>query len=266
MTGQKFKAILDSKTNIQNVYIIETIDSAMIDLYIHRYKLSLDANKVVFGQFVPDMKLLKQTVVSVNNYKNLKDIPTNIFEYDNRYHILCFVENVDKRASLYKQYKDRFIEISNDYTKYIMDNSNLSKEEAIVFAKASNNDFGIIKSRLDTYKLSNYSYNRFTNYHSDRYEWVENFIKKQPLPKVVDSPISVMALLSTNCQNILKVKQNDTKGMNPYVIKCLQPLLNCRTESELVHIINDCFYLDCNIKKGLIDVDDTLKILIRKYK
>ena len=266
MTGQEFKKLLDSKTNIKNVYILETIDSAMIDLYVNRYKDAISGSKIVYGQIIPDMKLLKQRVISVISYKNLKDIPNNIFEYDTNYHIICYVENIDKRMSLYKQNKDRFIEISNDYTKYIMEHSNLSKEGAQIFAKASNNDFGIIKSRLETYRLSDYTYNRFNNYYNDIYEWVENFIKKAKLPKIEDSPISVMALLSTNCQNLLNIKSNKTMNMNPYLIKCIKPLVNYRTEKELISIINDCFYLDCQVKKGLIDINDTLKYLIIKYK
>ena len=75
-----------------------------------------------------------------------------------------------------------------------------------------------------------------------------------------------MALLSTNCNNLLKVKQRNTYGMNPYIITCMLKLQDYITEQELIQIINDCFYLDCQVKKGLIDINDTIKYLIlRRY-
>ena len=92
--------------------------------------------------------------------------------------------------------------------------------------------------------------------------WVDCFIKKEPLPIISDSPISILALLSTNCQNILKVKRNNTKDLNPYAIKHIKLLTKYRTEKELANIISMCFYLDSQLKKGLLNVDDILDYLI----
>ena len=73
-----------------------------------------------------------------------------------------------------------------------------------------------------------------------------------------------MALLSTNCNNILKIKNNEP--INTYIKQCLYKAVKCNTEQEIISIINDCFYLDCQIKKGLINVDYVLQYLIvRRY-
>lgn len=188
--------------------------------------------------------------------------------FNRREYIFIYTDSIDKRSAVYKQYKDRFIELNNDYTKYIMNNSDLNECEAKHFAKAHNNDLGAIKNSLTIYNDSNSCYNRFTDNSSDIYLWVENFIKKEKLPKINnESPISIMALLSTNCQNILKVKNNDTIGMNPYIIKCMNDLKSYRTDQELYNIISDCFFIDCQIKKGMFDINDTINyLIIQDYK
>ena len=48
-----------------------------------------------------------------------------------------------------------------------------------------------------------------------------------------------MALLSNNCQDLLKVKQKNTLGMNPYRIQCMNELKSYRTEEELKGYLED---------------------------
>lgn len=257
MTGQDFKKAMK---NPKNIYVLVSTDSEMIDLYVNRFKDAIQADDISYGQIKAYGKLFKKKVLSV---MYMPKIDPEVF--DRHEYIFIYTDSIDKRSSIYKQHKDQFIELKNDYVKYIMDNSDLSEIDAKQFAKANNNDLGYIKNSLTIYKDSEFCYNRFTDYSSDIFLWVENFIKKEPLPKITnESPISVMALLSTNCQNIIKVKNNDTAGMNPYIKKCMYTLKSFRTNEELYAIIGDCFYLDCQIKKGLINIDNVIDYLIIK--
>ncbi len=257
MTGNDFKLAMK---NPKNIYILVSTDSEMIDLYVNRFKNAIHIDDISYGQIKSYGKLFKKKVLSVV-YMHKIDI--DIFKRQE--YIFIYTDSIDKRSAIYKQHKDQIIELKNDYTKYIMNNSDLDESSAKFFAKAHNNDLGAIKNSLTLYKESDYTYNRFTNYSSDLYLWIEKFIKKEKLPKLIDeSPISVMALLSTNCQNILRIKNNDIVDMNPYIIKCMNDLVSYRSNEELYSIIGDCFYLDCQIKKGLIDINDVINYLIIK--
>lgn len=257
MTSNEFKKALK---NPKNIYVLVSTDSEMIDLYVHRFKDAINADGISYGKIKAYGKLFKKKILNVMYMPKLE---ANIF--DRKEYIFIYTDSIDKRSSIYKQHKDQIIELKNDYIQYIIDNSNLTEIDAKQFAKAHNNDLGAIKNSLTIYKDSDFCYNRFTDYSSDIYLWVENFIKKEPLPKITnESPISVMALLSTNCQNILRIKNNDIDGMNPYIVKCMHDLKSYRTNEELCSIISDCFYLDCQIKKGLIDINDTISYLIIK--
>jgi len=259
MTGNDFKKALLNNPN--NVYILISIDSEMIDLYVDRFKKAINADLVSYGQIKPYGKLFKKKTLNVLYMPKLDE---SIFERNE--YILVYTDSIDKRSSIYKKYQNFIIELNNNYVDYVMKNSNMNENQAKQFVKANKNDLGRIKNGLAIYNDSDSCYNRFTDYNSDIYEWIDCFIKKKPLPNIDESPISVMALLTTNCQNLLKVKTKDTEGMNPYVIKAISDLVNYMTNEELIQLINDCFYLDCQIKKGLIDVDYVLDYLkVRRY-
>ena len=38
-----------------------------------------------------------------------------------------------------------------------------------------------------------------------------------------------------------------------------------RSEEELINMIKDCFFLDCQVKKGLIEPKYTIALLKEKY-
>lgn len=258
MNKDEFKTAMN---NPKNIYCLVSIDSEMIDLYMNRFKDAIHADLVSYGQIKPYGKLFKKKTLSV---LYMPKIDESIFE--RKEYIFIYTDSIDKRTSAYKKYKDQIIELDNNFVPYIMKNSNLSETEAIKFAKSNNNDFGRIKNGLIIYNDSNMKYDRFVDYSSDIYGWVDAFFKKQKLPNVNESPISIMALLSTNSQNILRIKQNDTYGMNPYIISVNSQLAKDLSIEELVQIINDCFYLDSQIKKGLIDPDDAISYLkVRRY-
>lgn len=258
MNKEEFK---EAMKNPKNVYCLVSIDSEMVDLYVNRFKEAIHADLVSYGQIKPYGKLFKKKTLSVLYMPKLDE---SIF--DRKEYIFIYTDTIDKRTAAYKQHKDQFIELDNDYVPYIMKHSNFSETQAIRFAKANNNDFGCIKNALNVYNDSGMTYDRFTDYSSDIYGWVDAFLKKQKLPRVEESAISLMALLSTNSQNILRIKQKDTAGMNPYIITVNSQLAKELTVEELVQIINDCFYLDCQIKKGLLDADDAINYLkVRRY-
>ncbi len=257
MDGKDFKKEL---ANPKNIYCLVSTDAAMIDLYVERFKNAIHADEINYGSIRPRGKLFKKITLNVINLPKLNEEIFNRTEY-----IFIYINSIDKRSSIYKKYKNQIIELKNDYTDFIKKHSNLSDNDAKEFAKRCNNDLGIIKNNLILYNLSDCSYKRFSNYNSDVFNWVEQFIKKDRLPKVTESPISILALLSTNCQNLLKVKSHDTKSLNPYIAKCLMPLCKCRTDTELYNIISDCFYLDCQLKKGLIDINDIIPYMKAKY-
>ena len=256
MTGQEFKQALQ---NPKNVYCLISTDSEIIDLYVSRFKNAIHADAISYGQIIPYSKLLKKTFLNVLYVKKLDE---ELFENPN--YLFIYTESIDKRSALYKKYKNQIIEVENDYVKFIMQNSNFNENQAKYFAKANNNDLGLIKNALKLYKDSDYTYKRLTDYSNDIYGWVDAFIKHTKLPNCTESPISILALLSTNCQNILRVKQKDTVGMNPYVVQCSEQMSSYMTEKELVQIINDCFYLECQVKKGLIDTKDILGYIIAR--
>lgn len=250
MDGKDFKKIVSPK----NVYCLVSTDAEMIDLYINRFKEMIGADEVNYGSIKAYGKLFRKKILNVLYMPKLNE---DIFESQG--FVFVHTDSIDKRTALYKKYQSQIIELNNDYTNFIINNSDMSKEEAQQLAKI--NDLGIIKSRLTIYKESKTSYNDI----GDIYSWAEAFIRKTKLPSINDSPISVMALLSNNCSTLLKILSNNTKGLNPYIVSKMSSLKTCRTEEELHGIISDCFYLDCQIKKGLISVDNVLNYLISKY-
>lgn len=260
MTGEEFKK--EIATNPKNIYVLASTDSAMIDLYANRFKQAIKATNVSRGIIRPYGKLLKAITLNIVYMQKLDD---NLF--DRNEYIFVYTDSIDKRSSIYKNHKDRFIELNNDYTNYVMKHLQCDEEKAKQFIKMNNNDFGLIKNALKIYKYSDNTYDRFTDYSNDIYGWVDAFMKKDPnLPNCTESPISVMALLATNCNNLLKIKNRDTAGMNPYVVMNLSKLDPFISKEELVQIIGDCFYLDCQIKKGFIDINYTLDYLkTRRY-
>lgn len=258
MNGKDFK---ESLKHPKNIYILVSTDSFMIDLYVHRFQEAIGAEIISRGKIKPLGMLFKKVTLNVLYMPKVEEDIFNRKEF-----IFIYTDSVDKRSSLYKKHKDQIIELDNDYTDYIMKHSDMNEEQAKHFIKINNNDFGLIRNNLNVYAASNKTYTNYTDYSNDIYGWVDSFIKKESLPKCTESPISIMALLSTNCNNLLKVKQRNTYGMNPYIVTCMLKLQDYITEQELIQIINDCFYLDCQVKKGLIDINDTIKYLIlRRY-
>ena len=256
MNGNDFKKDL---ANPKHVYCLISTDSAIIDLYVDRFKKAIKADNVSYGKIKSSGKLFKQTTLNVIYIDKLDETIFNIHEY-----IFIYTDSIDKRSKIYKNYKSQIIELSNNYIDYIMKHSNLSETEAIKFSTACNNDLGIIKNSLTIYKESDFCYNRFSDRSNNIYDWVDAYLCKTKLHKLNESPISVMALLSTMCNNILKIKNNEP--INTYIKQCLYKAVKCNTEQEIISIINDCFYLDCQIKKGLINVDYVLQYLIvRRY-
>lgn len=259
MTSEEFKKAI--QTSPKNIYILVSIDSAMVDLYVDRFKNAIKADQISHGQIRPYGKLFKKKTLNV---LYMPKIDENIF--DRKEYIFIYTDSIDKRSSIYKQHKDQIIELANDYVGYVVNHSDMTEEQAKEFVKMNNNDFGRIKNALAIYKESDSCYNRFTDYSSDLYKWIDCFIKKQPLPRINESSISVMALLSTNCQNLYKVKNKDTAGMNPYIVHAISGLAGYLSNEELIQLIGDCFYLDSQIKKGLIDAAYALEYLkVRRY-
>lgn len=256
MNSEEFKKDL---LNPKNIYCLVSTDSKIVDIYVDRFKKAINANKVMFGRIKPYGKLFKAITLNVLYMPKLSE---EIF--DRPEYIFIYTDKIDKRSSIYKKNKDHFIEIQNDYTSYIMKHSNMNQEEAKKFSILCNNDLGIISNSLYLASINEEYLDLITDYSNDIYAWVDAFIKKEPLPRCIESPISIMALLSTNCQNILKVKHKDTKGLNPYLVMNINNIKDYREEQELYDIISTCFYLDCQIKKGLIDINNVLNYLICK--
>lgn len=253
MNGKDFKKLKTYK----NVYCLVSTDSAMIDLYVERFKNGIKADQINFGYIKPYGKLFKKKTLNVLYMPSI-----NIEIFKRPEYIFIYTDSIDKRSVVYKQFKDQIIELNNDYTEFIMNHSSMTEEQAKHFAKINNNDLGRIKSGLTIYNDSEMCYNRYTDFSSDIYGWIDAYIKKSKLPNIKESPISVMALLSNTCSNLLKVKNNDISEMNPYIKMCMQKLNPYITKEELISIIGDCFYLDCQIKKGLIDVNYVIDYLI----
>lgn len=257
MTSDEFKSQLK---NPKNVYCLVSTDSKMIDLYINRFKEAIKADNIIYGKIDSLGKLFRRKSLCVLYLDKLTEDIFNRSEY-----IFIHVDSIDKRTAIYKKYNNQIIELNNNYANYISKNSNMTDQQAKHFCKMCENDLGIIENRLYIYNLTNmtfdYAMSYFEDYSSDSILWVENYIKKEPLPNCLDSPISVMSLLSVNCQNLIKIKKNNTLGMNPYIIKQLSMLKSYRSEQELLDIIKLCYKLDCQIKKGLFDINNTFKYL-----
>lgn len=256
MNGQDFK---ESLKNPLQIYCLVSTDSALVDLYVKRFKEAIGADMVNYGSVKSMGKLIKKKILNVLYAPKLTD---EIF--DQKGWIFIYTDSVDKRTSLYKAHKDCFIELENNFVPYVMKHSDMNEAKAKEFVRRCNNDLGIIINNLKLYNLSDGKY-QIKDTSNDIYLWVDQFIKGQPLPNIDESPISIMAVLTTNCNDLLKVKRGETKGMNPYRVKMQRELVKYRTEEELIKIINDCFWLDCSIKKGLIDIDFVKCYLIMKY-
>lgn len=254
MNKDEFK---EAMTHPKNVYCLVSSDAEMIDLYISRFKDAIKADQVIYGSIQVTGKLFKKRTLCVLYEPKLSE---DLFE--RKEFIFIHTDSIDKRMSVYKKYKNQIIELNNDYTNWVMNNSDMNESDARQFVKRCKNDLGIIRSELTLYKESGQYYN---DYSSDIYLWVDNFLKNLPLPRVEDSEINQMALLANNCQDLLKVKQHKTEGMNSYRVMCMNELKSYRTEEELKNIIKDCFYYDCQIKRGLIEPKYTILIIKEKY-
>lgn len=254
MNKDEFKTAM---AHPKNIYCLVSSDAEMIDLYISRFKEAIKADQVIYGSIQVTGKLFKKKTLCVLYEPKLDE---SIF--DRKEYIFIHTDSIDKRTALFKKHKDQIIILENDYTKWLMQHSDMDEDKAKRFIKRCNNDLGIIKSELTIYNECGHMYN---DYSSDLYLWVDNFLKKKPLPRVEESEISMMALLSNNCQDLLKVKQHKTDGMNPYRVMCMNEIKPYRTEEELINIIKDCFFYDCQVKKGLIDPKYTIAIIKEKY-
>ena len=254
MNKDEFKTAM---AHPKNIYCLVSSDAEMIDLYISRFKEAIKADQVIYGSIQVTGKLFKKKTLCVLYEPKLDE---SIF--DRKEYIFIHTDSIDKRTALFKKHKDQIIILENDYTKWLMQHSDMDEAKAKRFIKRCNNDLGIIKSELTIYNECGHMYN---DYSSDLYLWVDNFLKKKPLPRVEESEISMMALLSNNWQDLLKVKQHKTDGMNPYRVMCMNEIKPYRTEEELINIIKDCFFYDCQVKKGLIDPKYTIAIIKEKY-
>ena len=254
MNKEEFKKAM---SNPKNVYCLVSSDAEIIDLYLNRFKTAIQADQLNYGSIQATGKLFKKKTLNVIYATKLSE---DMFE--KKEFVFIHTDSVDKRTSVYKKYKNQLIEISNDYTNWVMEHSNMTLEEAKAFCKKCLNDLGIIRSELLIYDSCGYNYN---NYSSDGIAWVDSFLKKEPLPQYNESEISLMSLLSVNCSNLLNVKRHNTAGMNPYIVKCMLPVVKYRKEEELMDIIQDCFYYDCQIKKGLIEPKYTIALLKEEY-
>lgn len=259
MNGKEFKESLKSP---KHIYCLVTIDSGLVDIYVKRFKEAIGADNVNYsGTIKTGVGLLKKVTLNVIYMPKLDE---EIFKQQRGY-TLIYTESVDKRTAVYKNNKDCFIELENDYVPYVMKHSDMDEVKARNFVRKSNNDLGTIINNLKIYNLSDGEY-KIADTSNDIYLWVDRFVMGKSLPNIEESAISIMAVLSTNCQDLLKIKQGKTAGMNPYRISNLQGLLKYRSEAELISIINDCFYLDCSVKKGIIDIDNIIDYLIMKYR
>lgn len=246
MNGKDFKNLKE----IKNIYCLVSDDAEMIDLYIARFKAMIKADEINYGSIKSCGRLFKKRTLNVLYLPKLSE---DIFTHSE--YIFIHTDSIDKRTALYKKYKNQIIEIKNDYTQFILDNSSITdRDKAAALAKINN--LGIIKNKLPYYDNQIYG---------DIFLWVENFISDKDLPDIEESPIAVMALLSSNCHSLIKILDNDLNGLNNFIINKLNKLKSYRTREELYNIIGDCFYLDCQIKKGLIDIKLALKYLICKY-
>lgn len=250
MTKDEFKQ--EILKNPQKIYCIISSDCGIIDLYVERFKKAIQADTVVYSDSVdnlqPSFSLLSQRTLNV---LYLQKLPEDIFEKDN--YIFIHVDSLDKRSAVYKKNKNRIIEVDNDYMPFVMKRG-LSREQAAEFIKKCNNDYGIITHALPIYLEGG----TVMDHSNDIYGWVNNFIMGKPLPRTTESPISVLALLSSTCQDLLRIMNHNTTGMNDYLVSKRKELLNYLTKEQLQQLISDCFYIDTQIKRGLFDIDFAL--------
>lgn len=255
MNKEEFKKQLSS--NPKNVYCIVSTDAAIIDLYINRFKQAIGAGKVVYGSLQNSGLLLKKKNLYVIYQPKLDEAIFNSGCY-----VFVHTDSIDKRTSVFKKHKDQILIVENDFTDYVMSKSNMNESEAKLFIRKCNNDLGIINSELIIYNECGKSY---SDYSSDPFLWADKFMKKQQLPRVEESEIGLMAILSTNCQDLLKILRDQTSGMNPYRLKCMLEMKDYRNEQELIDMTKDIFFYDCQIKRGLIEPYYALELLKGKY-
>lgn len=250
MTGQEFQQ--EIKTSPKHVYCLISTDGAIIDLYIRRFAKAIGADKVVYGEIAMSNNLLNQKVLSILHKPQIDESLFDCQEY-----VFIHVDKADKKTNAYKKHLDQIIEVQNDYVNFVM-KQGFSKPFAEDFVKKSNNDLGIIYQNLKIHNAGG----QIPDYSSDLYLWVENYLKNKPLPRIDEDPIGVLALLSYTCQSVLRVINFDTSGMSSYVVSKNKELAKFRTEHELEKIISACFYLDCQVKRGSIDINYVLSYII----
>lgn len=257
MNGKDFK---ESLKNPLKLYCLASADSGIVDLYVKRFKKAIGADELNYGSVRSSGGLLKKKILNVLYVPKLVEEVFNLKGY-----VFIYTDGgIDKRTSLYKDHKDCIIEVDSDFVPYVMSHSDMDERKARNFVRKCNNDFGVILNNLKIYNLSDGQY-QIKDTSNDIYLWVDRFIMGLSLPNIDETPISIMAVLTTNCYDLWRVKRGDTAGMNPYRVQKQRELVKYRTEEELINIVNDCFYLDCSVKKGIIDISNIIDYLIMKY-
>lgn len=214
-------------------------------------------DKLTYVYSVDDIRLLLPKTYCVFDDK-LKE---EHFNYPNDYIIL---PNVDKRTKLYKDNKDNILflqEINN--IDYILQNSNLNKDQAERLNIECKKNLSIITKELEKINLTNIISN-YNYMETDVTQTVRAIILNQEF-RYKNTGYYLLVTLSNTCKNILCLQNTGKHNLSNFEINQVQDLVGVRDNDWLLKTINLCYKLDKDLREFKID-DKTLFRYLKVYK
>lgn len=287
------------KNNIPDILIFSGLETTLKNIYIEEIsnrlrlkKTYIDAEQLFTqksNSFIFEPKLL----ILINPKLDDKHIEI----LSKMKHIIICVDNIDKRARLFKDFSKETIEFNpmdnNTLTSILLHKYELDETQIEWIIDACSNDYGKCLNELDKLKvfrqdikIKENQRDMFTHlmelsvFHQDITDKVYQFIDAISFRNISEtwrlysdvtilghSGIELLALIYSRMRMILLVQMinsptPDSVGLTTFQINIAKKFLHCYTDVELLSIISTIKEIDTKIKLGEIEEDMSVSYLL----